>query len=194
MKNTITYLLIYLVVLACFSRCDTQEKEVVKTQLFDLNWKFYYGNTNIPEDIKYNDQVWRNLDLPHDCNKDYGLLKSHTITRIPSGETKVVWYRKHFDIPESWNGKNIWIKFQGISNPYEIYINGKCLSVNHNTSEIFESDITSYLQSEGENVVLVKLSKNKQSNGIYSDSFGIYNHVWLVVKDSIQTNTWARIK
>lgn len=37
----------------------------------------------------------------------------------------VAWYRKRVAIPADWNGKKVWVKFGGVNDHYELFLNGK---------------------------------------------------------------------
>ena len=45
---------------ACFSQTTRQKL------LFNSDWKFFKGDVKNGEAIKYNDDAWRNVSLPHD--------------------------------------------------------------------------------------------------------------------------------
>jgi sialate O-acetylesterase len=38
------------------------------------------------------------------------------------------WYRKRVALPKAWQGGEIWIKFGGVNDEYELFVNGKSVS------------------------------------------------------------------
>ena len=38
------------------------------------------------------------------------------------------WYRKSVDIPEEWEGRDIWLKFGAVNDAYELFVNGESVS------------------------------------------------------------------
>lgn len=39
------------------------------------------------------------------------------------------WYRKEVQIPKSWKGEKVWIKFEAVNDAYELFVNGESVSV-----------------------------------------------------------------
>ena len=105
-----------------------QNKSIIRmgatdTQSFDENWLFSrYGlqsdgsrkeKTKNLESENYNDTSWQKLDLPH----DWAITGPFRIDL--TGETGklpwkgIGWYRKHFTIPATDAGKQIFVDFDG---------------------------------------------------------------------------------
>ena len=128
--------------------------------LFDFGWKFTFGNGGDPaKDLgfgfgqgdfaktgefefakaKFDDSKWRTLNLPHDWAVELPFVRddeqaSHGFKplgrRYP--ETSVGWYRREFDIPESDNGRRIWIEFDGAFRDVLVFVNGCFIGRNDN--------------------------------------------------------------
>jgi len=62
MSYRITFILIFLISVACQRNAQTNRGEM----LFDDAWKFYLGDINGAENPTFNDESWRDIDLPHD--------------------------------------------------------------------------------------------------------------------------------
>ena len=169
--------------ISCLMGCNGNGTGISQKKLFDLNWKFNYGNNKSSAEVDFMDQNWRSLDLPHDWSKDKELLRSINGT-TNSNPLKIAWYRKHFEIPENWFNKNISIYFEGISDQTEIFVNGKSIDHFHEKSESYQKLISPYLNYKDNNVIAIKVSISKQTEGRSEAYLGIYKHVWLVIKDS----------
>ncbi len=85
----------------------------------------------------FDDSKWRSLDLPHDWaielpfeHDDSGSgdsqLRSHGYKplgrRYP--EKSIGWYRREFEIPQSDQGRRIWVEFDGILHDALVFVNG----------------------------------------------------------------------
>lgn len=105
-----------------------------------------------------------------------------------------LWYRRTFSIPETWKGKRIKMHFGAIDWESEIFINGKSLGVHKGGYDEISHDITSYLNSEAEQEVIVRVydptetygqPRGKQENPphqhliMYTPVTGIWQTVWL---------------
>src|SRR3954451_3770734 len=70
------------------------------------------------------------------------------------------WYRKQFVIPGSYEGKTIWLKFNGINYRANIWLNGKQIANSDDVAgawRTFEFNITSAAKPGAENVLAVQV-------------------------------------
>lgn len=67
-------------------------------------------------------------------------------------------YRRTFTIPDSWNGKRIFVDFEGIYSAAYIYVNGKEVGYTQGSNMTHEFDITKYVTT-GENNISVRVFK-----------------------------------
>lgn len=87
------------------------------------NWRFSPDENNIGSSEKWNsinfdDSKWVMLDAGIKWEEQgYPDLDSYG------------WYRKTVDIPAGWKGKDVWIKFGGVNDAYELFINGESVSL-----------------------------------------------------------------
>ena len=102
-----------------------------------------------PSSPSYDDSWWYRISLPYDCAVD-----------VPFDQfaNTVGWYRHHFTLAEWEKGRNVAIRFDGISGRREVYCNGVLLG--HGT-EAFPTDVydlTPYLNYGSDNLIAVKVS------------------------------------
>ena len=73
---------------------------------------------------EYDDSTWSVATLPHDplINQTFNVSAGVGAAFLPR---KVVWYRKHFHLPESLKGQHIFIYFEGAFQYSEFYLNGE---------------------------------------------------------------------
>ncbi len=171
-------ILIFLLIIPVIVDCNRKPDNSVRKQLFDLNWKFTLENNQLAYQVDFNDRSWRNIDLPHDWSLDADLLK---LSSENPGDSISCWYRKHFIIPENWNSKNIQIDFEGLNDNYKIYVNGIPVDGAVEGGTSFQTHLNPYLNSNGKNVIAVRVTIPYQSNKTKQNEIGIYKHVWLVI-------------
>jgi len=98
-------------------------------------------------------------------------------------------YRRTFTVPAEWEGRKVYIDFDGVDSFFYLYINGKYVGFSKNSRNLAEFDITSYLV-EGENVVAVEVYRNSDGSFLESqDMFrlpGIFRSVALTSKPKVQ--------
>ena len=99
-------------------------------------------------------------------------------------------YLRSFSIPADWNGKEIYINFDGVDSFFYIYINGKYVGFSKNSRNLAQFDITPYLNKRGENIVAVEVYRNSDGSFLESqDMFrlpGIFRSVSLTAKPKVQ--------
>ncbi len=175
---------IFLIVAFCLTSCTGNKSAGESMQLFDLNWKCHEGDVSGGFAVGLNDSRWKELDLPHDwraeVNPDKEELKKYQNKFMPP---EVIWYRKKFIVPSVWQNKHISVFFEGVSVNAEVYVNGTLLGENPKRSTSFNFDLTSYLYSNKENLIAVRVKNDELANNYSPGGAGIYKHVWLKITD-----------
>ena len=188
------YLSIAAIVLAmsCFAVNSENQREVARKHLFDCQWKFSLGDDSTASAIHFNDETWRDLDLPHDWG-----IEGQIDPENPSGNdggyfpTGIGWYRKTFNVPSKWQGKHVLIYFEGVYMNSEVFINGKSLGVHPYGYTSFDYDLTPYLNIGEENVIAVRVDNSQQKNCRWYSGSGIYRHTRLLVSDPLHIDHWG---
>ncbi|MBN2862514.1 MAG: DUF4982 domain-containing protein [Bacteroidales bacterium] len=194
MNYRITVILIFLISVTCQRNTQTNRGEM----LFDDAWKFYLGDINGAENSAFNDESWRDVDLPHDWS----------IMNLPGGDKEgqigpfsqeksqgrratgyvvggTAWYRKHFTLDKKDKGKIIKILFDGVYMNADFWINGKHLGNHPYGYTPFAYDLTAFLNPSGMDNVLAVQVKNEGRNSRWYSGSGIYRHVWLIKNQTI---------
>ena len=106
----------------------------------------------------------------------------------------VGWYRKHFELPRSqpWHSgrlhspeQHVEIRFDGIYEDVDVYINGQHLGFHANGYTPIVYDLTPYLSSDGRNVLAVRVNNSGVNSRWYAGS-GIYRHTWLTTTGAVR--------
>lgn len=106
----------------------------------------------------------------------------------------IVWYQRHFDVPEAWQGRRILLHFGAVDYRAWVWINGQFAAYHEGGQTPFFADITDYLRTNGPQSVVVRvedLSRDRaQPRGkqfwevesasiFYTRTTGIWQTVWL---------------
>ncbi|MEN7547536.1 glycoside hydrolase family 2 TIM barrel-domain containing protein [Rapidithrix thailandica] len=144
-------------------------------------WKFNWVDdpSKRPVDFyqeSYNDQQWGTIPVPGNWEvHGYGIPiyvnhpyefkpKNPNPPDIPDGYNPVGSYRKTFEIPENWDGKQVFIHLGAVKSAMYIWVNGKKVGYSQGSKLPAEFDITNYIR-KGEN--LLALEVYRWSDGSY---------------------------
>ena len=164
---------------------DTGER----TQNFDSNWKFNYGDVENGEGTSFDDSKWRNVNLPHDYSIEQAFTdKGEAESGYLPGGTG--WYRKKFTLPEEAKDKVVRIDFDGVYMNSTVWVNGKQMGTHPYGYTPFSYDITEALKFGEENVIAVKVDHKTPSSRWYSGS-GIYRSVNLTMTDKVHVDLYG---
>lgn len=167
-------------------------------------WKFRYVDrpSDRPEGFyrkSYDVSSWDDIEVPSSWEmKGYGTPIYTNVTYpfrnapamiLPQDgytssaeENPVGSYRRDFDIPEDWDGKEIILHFNGVYSGFYLYVNGKRVGYSQGANNDAEFDITGYVRP-GRNMVAVEVYR--WTDGSYledQDMFrlsGIHKSVYL---------------
>jgi len=184
--------LVLLLMVSLFSGFAQNNPNIERKQLFDYDWKFYQGDTASAKLKDFNDKSWRSLDLPHDWSIE-GQIQPKNTTGNAGGffPTGIGWYRKTFNAPAEWKGKNISIYFEGVYMNSEVFINGKSLGVRPYGYSSFMYNLSPYLDFDKENVIAVRVDNSQQLNSRWYSGSGIYRHVWMIGTNPVHVAQWG---
>jgi len=159
--------------------------------LMDRNWRFFLGDDNSASDPAFNDQAWRELNLPHDWSIE-GTFSKDAPTGGGGGylPTGIGWYRKTFKLPGAARDKQVSIQFDGVYMNSEVWLNGHHLGKRPNGYISFVYDLTPYLV-KGNNVIAVRVDNSAQPNSRWYSGSGIYRHVWLNMTNTVHVAQWG---
>ncbi|MDF2540557.1 MAG: outer rane adhesin like protein [Herbinix sp.] len=183
--------------------------------LGDTPWKFMKSDLKKDEVIlsDYNDDAWKNVGVPH-CFND---MDTFTNTKNISMYKGTVWYRKHFELGEEYQGSKIFLEFEGVNIGAAVYINGIFVPGNTEVDQPeevthvggflpFTLDITDFVNYKEENVIAVRVSNDSGSfftwpnfgtkNDFGMGYGGIVSPVYLHITDKVHvpSNVYSPIQ
>lgn len=115
---------------------------------------------------------------------------------IPGGRSQgytvagVGWYRKRFPTPRSGSGQRVELRFDGVYQNADVWLNGVHLGFHPNGYTSFAYDLTPHLKADGENVLAVRVDNRGKTSRWYSGS-GIYRPTWLTITGPVRVPLWG---
>lgn len=123
-------------------------------------------------------------DYPQYTNVRYPWIDSEVL-KPPFAPTKynpVGSYIRTFEVPENWQGKPVFISFQGVESAFYVWLNGELVGYSEDTFTPAEFDLTPYL-IEGENKLAVEVYRWCDASWLEDQDFwrmsGIFRDVFL---------------
>jgi beta-galactosidase/beta-glucuronidase len=98
-----------------------------------------------------------------------------------------MWYRRYFEIPQKWKGKNVLINFEAVDHEATVFINGQKAGNHSGGYDGFSLDITKFLKAGSNELIVSAYDSNDGTmpsgkngpRGDYTFSSGIWQSVWL---------------
>ncbi len=97
-------------------------------------------------------------------------------------------YRRSFEIPEIWDGRQTFIVFNGVESAFRLYVNGQEVGYSQDSRTPAEFNITPYLK-KGENLLAVEVHRFSDGSYLEDQDFwrlsGIFRDVYLWSADTL---------
>ncbi|MFP7446492.1 glycoside hydrolase family 2 protein [Bacillus sp. MMSF_3328] len=173
------------------SRPEYPRPQFVREEWLNLNgeWDFAFDDEKIGMKDK-----WHEHGAPFDRKINVPFAYQSKLSGIndPSFHDQV-WYRRSFEVPQGWNGKNVILHFGAVDYRAWVYVNGKYAGFHEGGHVSFSLDVTELL-SWGTETVVVRVEdpstdetipRGKQfwvekSDAIwYTRTTGIWQTVWM---------------
>jgi beta-galactosidase len=177
----------FLIAFSLILTLEINAKEVVTLQ---TGWKFSKGNIENASRPDFDDSKWQSVTVPHDWAISGPVMidGDGNTGKLPwKGEG---WYRRSLDIPASYNGKRVYLIFDGIMSNPEIFINGNLAGKWDYGYNSFYIDITEFLLFNGGNNLAVHADTRNHDSRWYPGA-GIYRKVHMVVVDPVHAGIWG---
>lgn len=147
-----------------------------ESHLINNNWQFRFSHQ-----VTFNTQ---RVDLPHTWNAQDALSGKHDYKRGIGN------YTKRLFIKPEWQGKRLFIRFEGVNSVSNVFINGKQIGEHRGGYGAFIHEITDHVNYGKNNEVLVRVNNGEQLDvmplvGDFNFYGGIYRDVHLLITDDI---------
>ena len=153
---------------------------------FNGNWLFFRGE--IKDDAakhpSFKDTNWQAVHLPHSPK----LLPLRHPWK-PDNEG-INWYRKHFQLPEIYKDRKLFIEFEGADQVADVWINGTQLVIHEGAYLPFTVDITDDVKfGDHDNIIVVKVNNFRNRDipvyGNWISYGGLYRDVFMHITDRL---------
>ncbi|MGN6367123.1 MAG: glycoside hydrolase family 2 TIM barrel-domain containing protein [Phycisphaerae bacterium] len=181
-------------------------------QLLNGDWKYHWSPNpdERPADFfqtSFDDSAWKTIPVPSDVElQGYGTPLYTNITypfkKDPPrvmGEPDHRWtsykernpvssYRREFELPADWHGRETFITFNGVESAFYLYVNGQRVGYSQDSRTPAEFNLTPYLH-DGKNLLAVEVYR--YSDGSYLEDqdmwrlSGIFRDVYLWSADTL---------
>jgi beta-galactosidase len=165
-------------------------------------WNFYYADSinARPTDFYKNDfnlDGWDNIEVPSNWEmKGFGIPVYTNIKYmfpanppyIPHNINNNGSYKRDFEIPKNWKGKDTYLHFAGVSGAMYIWVNGEFVGYNEGSKTAAEFNITKMVKP-GKNSVAVQVLRWSDASYMEDQDFwrlsGIERDVYVYASDKI---------
>ena len=145
-----------------------------------------YTDTRLP---------WEGVEKPpmkYTTVEDDSLAKGYkvidTYAAAPTLYNPVGSYLREFTTPKDWDGKEIFVSFQGVESAMYVWVNGEYVGYSEDSYTAAEFDISKYLKPAGEkNTIAVRVYRWSDGSYLEDQDFirmsGIFRDTFLYCKD-----------
>ncbi len=177
--------------------------------LLNGEWKFHWSPT-IEEHEKaagefyspsFDDSAWGSIPVPSNVElQGYGTpiyrnigyvfpMNPPSVTDEPPADwtafkerSPISAYRRSITLPDNWDGRNVFITFNGVESAFTLYVNGQEVGYSQDSRTPAEFNITQYLKA-GENLLAVQVHRFSDGSYLEDQDFwrlsGIFRDVYL---------------
>ena len=159
-------------------------------EVYSMNpgWRFLKGAADGAERPDFDDRAWTTVSLPDGLE----LLPTEASGCVNyQGEA---WYRKRFTPDAAWQGRQLFLHFEGIMGQSRVWVNGQLVKEHFGGYLPVIADVTPWLKWGEENVIAVWTDNRDnpayppgkpQADLDFTYCGGIYRDCWLVVHDRV---------
>ena len=173
-------------------RPEHPRPEFERPDWLNLNgkWEFRFD----PQD-KGLDESWQRGPTPFDYEVLVPFCWESKLSGIEDTTGQQIgWYRREFDVPSEWNGRNVWLRFEAVDWEAQVWIDGVPVGKHEGGYSPFALDISKHVRPGDSATVVVRaydptdreLPSGKQVARWYTYTSGIWQTVWLEARPA----TW----
>ncbi|TDG36194.1 DUF4981 domain-containing protein [Pedobacter changchengzhani] len=98
-------------------------------------------------------------------------------------------FRKSFEVPSNWDGRDVFLNFDGVDSFFYLWVNGKYVGFSKNSRNLAAFNISKYLNKNSKNEIAVEVYRNSDGSFLEAqDMFrlpGIFRSVYLTSKPKV---------
>jgi beta-galactosidase len=134
---------------------------------------------------KYDNPIYVNQRYPWANYESVVLSNPHA----PTVYNPVGHYRRTFELPADWDGREVFVSFQGVESAFYLWVNGQYVGYSEDSYTPAEFDLTPYLQP-GENQIAAQVYRWSTGSYLENQDFirlsGIFRDVFLYAKEKVE--------
>ncbi|MBR8538220.1 DUF4981 domain-containing protein [Carboxylicivirga sediminis] len=172
------------------------KKQSAYHQCLNGQWKFKWSEnpSSRPVDFyksTFNDAEWGTIPVPSNWELEGHGVPIYTNIEYPFDkenlEAPKEWnpvgsYRRNFTLPINWDGRQVYINFDGVQSAFYVWVNGKKVGYSQGSRTPGEFNITQYLKV-GDNQLAVEVYRWSDGSYLEDQDFwrlsGIFRDVYL---------------
>lgn len=187
---------------------DERPKDFYESNYDDTNWDdvpvpMSWNIHGIQKDgsLKYGVPIYVNQKVIFQHQVKVDDWKGGVMRTPPSDWTTYIYrnevgsYRRSFEVPKDWDGREIYMNFDGVDSFFYLWVNGKYVGFSKNSRNLASFNVTKYLNKNGNNTVAVEVYRNSDASFIEAqDMFrlpGIFRTVSLTSTPKVQIRDLA---
>lgn len=136
--------------------------------------------------FKYEKPIYTNQTYPW---QNYEKVSLGEAVTAPTVRNSVGQYKRTFTVPEEWDGREVFVSFEGVESAFYLYVNGKRVGYAEDSYTTDEFNITGYLK-EGENTIAAEVYRWSTGSYLENQDFirysGIFRDVNLYSKNRVE--------
>ena len=169
-------------------------------------WQFSYVDSPELRPIdfykdNYNSSNWKTIKVPANwevegfgipiyVNASYPFQKGElNPPDIPDGNNPVGSYKRTFDVPKNWDGKDLFIHFGAVKSAFYVWINGEKVGYSQDSKLPAEFNVTKFLKP-GKNSIALEVYRWSDGSYLECQDFwrisGIERDVYLYARPKVQ--------
>ena len=153
-------------------------------------WRFTRGEVAGAHLPGFDDGAWESVRVPHDWAIGGAFLADGdgNTGKLPwRGQG---WYRRGLDVPPEWEGRRLYLVFDGVMAFPRVWVNGELAGSWDYGYNSFHLDITDLVVPGGENGLAVHADTREHDSRWYPGA-GLYRKVRLLVVDPVHVEVWG---
>ncbi len=139
-------------------------------QSLNGDWKFHYADAPAERpagffEPDFDDSDWASIPVPSNWERQgYGYPIYVNVPypfaidepHVPADLNPVGSYRHEFGVPESWEGRDVFLNFGAVSSAFYVWINGQYVGYSEGSKTPSEFDVTAFVRP-GRNLLAVEV-------------------------------------
>ncbi len=168
MKRKLFFLRFFLITLLLL---PPVQHTIAQREMSTINSGWTFAKGERPDKSEY-----MPVAIPHTWNTD-----AYTIKKYDRG---IAWYQKTLPLPQQWKDKQLFLRFEAVSQVADVYVNGQQAGQHRGGYTAFTIDITPFCSFSTPNEITVRVDNARDDVPPISGDFtffgGIYRDVWLI--------------